>query len=473
MRLYAILFAIGLVVYGLVAWDRIGRQSAAPHFVLQADAWLHGQLRIDAPKGDDWAKVETVVLDDGSEVSGRRMRSRPTFRVLGGDEIDAKRIRATKGVTNYVSFPPFPALLMVPGAIISGKAANDVIPTLLVAALILPLALLVLRRLADAKLSTRTVTDDLWLVATLAFGSVLFFSAVQGKVWFTAHVIGVALALVYAWASIEARHPVIAGLALGAAALTRTPMAFMFPLFLFEAWRMASRRVSDEAVAKLGEGEPEASASGRMNLRAGKAAVRRAMLRPLVQFAIPVVGFAIAGMIYNHVRFGSFTEFGHSYLEVRQQAQIEQFGLASTKYLGRNLAVALALLPEPLHKAPWFQISGHGLALWFTTPLLLTLLRPRDKTVLSLPLYVTAIAVALPSLLYQNSGWFQFGYRFSLDYMAFLVMLLAIGGRPLRAVSKAMIVFGIVVNLFGAITFDRRWEYYRVGGSAYDVVVPH
>lgn len=473
MRLYAILFAIGLVVYGLVAWDRIGRQSAAPHFVLQADAWLHGQLRIDAPKGDDWAKVETVVLDDGSEVSGRRMRSRPTFRVLGGDEIDAKRIRATKGVTNYVSFPPFPALLMVPGAIISGKAANDVIPTLLVAALILPLALLVLRRLADAKLSTRTVTDDLWLVATLAFGSVLFFSAVQGKVWFTAHVIGVALALVYAWASIEARHPVIAGLALGAAALTRTPMAFMFPLFLFEAWRMASRRVSDEAVAKLGEGEPEASASGRMNLRAGKAAVRRAMLRPLVQFAIPVVGFAIAGMIYNHVRFGSFTEFGHSYLEVRQQAQIEQFGLASTKYLGRNLAVALALLPEPLHKAPWFQISGHGLALWFTTPLLLTLLRPRDKTVLSLPLYVTAIAVALPSLLYQNSGWFQFGYRFSLDYMAFLVMLLAIGGRPLRAVAKAMIVFGIVVNLFGAITFDRRWEYYRVGGNAYDVVVPH
>ena len=57
--------------------------------------------------------------------------------------------------------------------------------------------------------------------------------------------------------------------------------------------------------------------------------------------------------------------------------------------------------------------------------------------------------------------------------MAFLVMLLAIGGRPLRAVAKAMIVFGIVVNLFGAITFDRRWEYYRVGGNAYDVVVPH
>ena len=60
----------------------------------------------------------------------------------------------------------------------------------------------------------------------------------QGKVWYTAHVVGVVLALVYAWASIEAKRPVVAGLALGAAALTRTAMAFMLPLFVLEAWRM-------------------------------------------------------------------------------------------------------------------------------------------------------------------------------------------------------------------------------------------
>ena len=52
-------------------------------------------------------------------------------------------------------------------------------------------------------------------------------------------------------------------------------------------------------------------------------------------------------------------------------------------------------------------------------------------------------------------------------------MLIAIGGRPLRGFAKALIVAGIVVNLFGALTFDREWKYYRVGGNAYDVVVPH
>ncbi len=54
-----------------------------------------------------------------------------------------------------------------------------------------------------------------------------------------------------------------------------------------------------------------------------------------------------------------------------------------------------------------------------------------------------------------------------------LILLLAIGGRPLTRVAKGLILAGIVINLFGALTFDRGWTYYRLGGNAYDVVVPH
>jgi hypothetical protein len=178
-------------------------------------------------------------------------------------------------------------------------------------------------------------------------------------------------------------------------------------------------------------------------------------------------------MIYNSVRFGSPTEFGHTYLDVRQQAQIEHYGLASYHYLSRNLAVAFALLPELSAKSPHVQISGHGLALWFTTPVLLFVVWPREKPAIHRALWVTIAAVAVPTLLYQNSGWFQFGYRFSLDYLVFLVMLIAIGGRPLGRVGKALIVAGILINLFGAVTFDRKWQYYRGGGNAYDVVIAH
>ncbi|HEY1559238.1 MAG TPA: hypothetical protein VGF94_30665 [Kofleriaceae bacterium] len=443
MRLYAALFAIGLVVYGLFAWSRIGHRSGAPQYVYQADAWLHGHASIDPPLVDaDWAKLETVTLDDGSEVRGRRMVTRPAFRVAGGGEIPIARVRQSRGTTWYVSFPPLPTLLMVPSAAISGRDGNDVIPTLLVAALILPLAFAALRRLAEAGLSKRTVREDLWLVAALAFGSVLFFSSIGGRVWYTAQVVGVALALVYARASIEARRPIVAGLALGAAALTRPTMAFMFPLFVFEAWRAAN-------------GD------------------RRAFGRALARFAAPIAAFALAGMIYNYVRFGSPTEFGHAFLDVRQQLQIEQWGLASYHYLARNLAVAFTLLPELPGHSPWIQIGGHGLAMWVTTPLLVLVVWPRDKPPIHRALWITVALVAAPVFFYMNSGWVQFGYRFSLDFLPFLVMLIAIGGRPLGRVAKALIVVGIIVNTFGAITFERDWEYYRTAGNAYDVVVPN
>src|SRR6185436_14804912 len=122
---------------------------------------------------------------------------------------------------------------------------------------------------------------------------------------------------------------------------TRTPMLFMFPLFALEAWRMHR-------------------------------ADRARLLRTLATFAAPIAAIGLACAWYNFVRFHEFTEFGHSYLAVRQQAQIERYGLMNLHYLGRNLAVAFTLLPDlSFSRAPYISISGHGLAMWVTTPALL------------------------------------------------------------------------------------------------------
>ena len=440
-----VLLGLGLLVFGAVAGSRLGRQSTDPHFVYQADAWLHGKLAIDPPppKGDDWAKVETVELDDGTTARGRRLTSKKkkgVFRTTGGEEIPTKRIRRSLATTHYVSFPPFPAVLMLPDAAARGREANDVLPTVLVAALVLPLAFLTLGRLRAAGLSQRTPGEDVWLVVCLAFGTVLFFSAVQGRVWFTAHVVGVALALGYVWCTVEARHPIGAGLCLAAAAMTRTPMAFMFPLFLFEAWRVC-------------QGD------------------RRRFAITCARLAAPVAVVAAVAMAYNAARFGSPTEFGHSYLAVRQQGQMEESGLFSYAYLSRNLAVALALLPSFSADPPHVVIGGHGLALWFTTPILFFLLWPRERGAWHWPLWLTVAMVALPSLLYQNSGWLQFGYRFALDYMVLLVLLLAIGGRPLGRAGKILIAVGVAINLFGAVTFARDNRFYR--RDDYGVIIRH
>ncbi len=441
-RLHFGLFVVGLLVFGATAGSRLKRQSRDPHFVYQADAWIHGRLSITPmPRGaDDPARVKTVVLDDGSRVKGRFMKTRKAFETLGGDVIpDTRIVNRNAGTTTYVSFPPFPSVLLLPQVLIHGEIANDVGLTVFIAALVLPFAFAALRRLAAAGLSERTPREDLWLVAALAFGSVFYFSAVQGRVWYTAHVVGVALALAYVWCTIEARHPILAGLCLGCATMTRVPMAFMFPLFAFEAWRVSG----------------------------GRAGLRRFVVTG-AKFAAPILVIAVVAMIYNYARFRSVTEFGHSFLEIRQQKQIETYGIISHHFLSRNLAVALALLPDISTVKPYVLVSKHGLALWFTTPVLLLLLWPRVKNAWHRPLWITVALVAIPSLFYHNSGWVQFGYRFSLDYMVLLILLIAIGARPLGRVAKALIIIGVVVNLFGAVTFDRYPQFYR---GSFNVVV--
>jgi glucan phosphoethanolaminetransferase (alkaline phosphatase superfamily) len=90
-----------------------------------------------------------------------------------------------------------------------------------------------------------------------------------------------------------------------------------------------------------------------------------------------------------------------------------------------------------------------------TTPALGYTVAPVERSPLTRALWLTILTTALPALLYQNSGFLQFGYRFSIDYIIFFVMLLAVSGRKFTWLFKALVIFGIAVNLFGAITFDR------------------
>jgi hypothetical protein len=443
-----IAFAAAFVVYAALAGPRLLRQSRDPHFVIQAAAWLDGRLEISRwPTGaDDPAKVELVTLKDGTPVRGRRIGSKGTFRIEGGREVPLSELKpGGQRFVHYMSFPPVPSALLLPQVLLRGAKANDVMFTVLCAALVPAAFLILLRRLREAGISKRTQWDDVWLTALLCFGTVFFFCAVQGRVWFTAHVVGVLFAVLYVWASVQARHPLLAGLFLGLATGTRVPMLFMVFLFLLEAWRMAGAAGGERRAQLL-------------------VFVRRCAL-----FALPLAAIGLALAWHNYARFHEPTEFGHSYLAVRQQAQIEQYGLFSAHYLLRNLVIGFALVPGVVAQPPYLSISGHGLAMWVTTPALALLpFWARDRHPLRLALWISVILTAAWSLAYQNSGWIQFGYRFSLDYMVLLVLLLALAQRPMTWLMRGLIIASIVVNLFGAATFDRDNRYYRMGNWDYD-----
>lgn len=58
------------------------------------------------------------------------------------------------------------------------------------------------------------------------------------------------------------------------------------------------------------------------------------------------------------------------------------------------------------------------MSLFLTLPLLVLLVMPKEKPRLHWPLWVTVAACALPGFFYQNTGYAQFGFRFSIHLHA-------------------------------------------------------
>ena len=401
-RVDLLLFAFCLFAYALSSGSFLTHQSQAPHFVWQADAFLHGQLHLTTrpPNLNDW------VFEHGRW---------------------------------YVSFPPFPAVLMMPFVAWEGLGFNDVAFTLAFAAANVALLYRLLRRIQQLEGGVRSEWDHAAFALIFGFGTLAWSCSIRGEVWFTAEVVGVTLTLLYLHAALRARHPVWAGAALACATISRTPLAFSGVFFVLEA---------------LTDGEPLDRAHLRSAL--GDAQRRQKLVQRLAWFATPIALVAIPVAWMNFLRFGNVLEFGHSHLYAnRVNADIRAHGLFSFYYLPRNLWSAFLLLPTVALRPFRISYDPNGLSLFVTTPLFALLFFPRYRPRLWRPLWITTAAIALPGFFYQNNGWQQFGFRFSLDYTPHLIVLLAICGRPLDGLFWSLAIAGVAVNAWGAAAFNR------------------
>jgi hypothetical protein len=423
-------FLVCSLAYVLMLDSRSAGPTPNNHFVHLAQSFLAGQLSVVGnrpPGNNDWALYEG---------------------------------------TWYVTFPPFPALVILPAVAIWGTATRDALFWAICAGLAPTFLFVLLRRLSERGDSSRSTRENLLLTGLFAFGTVYFFVAVQGTVWFAAQVVASVLIVLFLLFSLEAEHPLLAGATLGALWTTRPPTLLIAPLFLIEALRRYRKAAgSAESTAEaLGfsqrPGHPLLQA-----LRWVRAADALPVLRSLALFAAPAL-LALSIMLWlNAARFDDPFSFGYEYLQIRWKTRIEEWGLFNYHYFSKNLAVFAASLPWFYEAAPHVKISLHGLALWFTTPNLFWLLWPARIDARMVGLYGSALLIALLDLCYQNSGWLQFGYRFALDYMPLLFVLLALGARRFGPVFALCALFAVIVNTFGALTFDRAWRFYDDDGS--------
>ncbi|HEY6460258.1 MAG TPA: hypothetical protein VIY73_08900, partial [Polyangiaceae bacterium] len=407
-------------VYAAVAGpSRLVQHTQYNHYALLADAWLHGR---------------------------QFLAGGPPSYALNNDFVSF-------GGKTYISFPALPAILMLPFVKLSGSAEDfrDGQFVIWLAGLAGPLLFIVLEKLRRTDRSPRSERQNVILALLFAFGSVYFFTAVEGTVWFAAMVVAVDASALYVLFALDAERPVLAGSMIACLYLSRPTAIWIALLFALEALRVSRSDASP-------------GAAWRQRVDWARLARRYAV------FSVPI--FAALGFVAwtNWTRYGrpSPVYFDHEYLTVAWHARMLRWGMFNYHFLAKNLGVSLTSLPwlpsaDARHGfgAP-FKVNEHGLALWFTTPLYFWLLWPRfdgPNAARRRWLYVVAAcSAALPAtmdLLYQNSGWRQFGYRFSNDYAVLLFVMLAAGARPMRWLFGVAATWSVAWNLFGAVTFDK------------------
>jgi hypothetical protein len=453
-------FLVALVgLCALAGPKRLAKPSHDNHYSHLAQAWLDGRLHLEGkPPGycttklrrakkctrhtyDDWARVWTLELrgSDGETETLRafpcktedclalRRRGIEGWLPLGLEhelrEIPSREI-VSRQETWYISFPPGPALAMLPAVAVRGTDARDVLWTCILAALI-PVVLL---RLFDRERGTgeRRGREHLWAVAAWTFASPATFVGAHGRVWFTAQICGALCLCLYVSSGWKCRRPALAGLWLGLAVASRPHLAFALPFFVGEWWRETAG--------------PE-------------------RWRAALRFALPLALVGAALMAYNYARFDDPFEFGHRFLDIRWQQRMQEVGMFSTEYLGRNLRCAFSLMPV-WRDGPWGgrlpRVSLHGSSVLLGAPWIFAIFLARDRSPQRWGLLISALAVAVPSLLYQNSGQIQFSYRFAVDWLPLVLVAIVFGGGARRPWFPILVGLGAVWEIYGAWMFGRR-----------------
>jgi hypothetical protein len=455
-RLPAVLIGAGFVAIALAAYWLPGSSPRFyNHFVWQAIAFLDGRAQITWPV-------------DGPSVAGNAY-----FQ----DVFPAPGPHGEQTGYGLLPFPPLPALVLLPFVALWGLWTDVRAISVALGALAVGLAWWALGGLAVSR-AVRAATT-----AFFGLGTVFWYAAQLGTTWFLAHVVAVTCLLLAVGLALRSdpdagrdvdRMPGAGSLA---AAIGR---ALRHPLEVIDGRQFAAGVLFGLAcTARL---TVAFGAPFFMLVGGGGSWVRRSVSAGLGA-AIPI-GLLLA---YTLATTGHLIHPGYEYLYRLEATGYPGLGynpawnIEDLRYVPQNLGIMLfstpAILPavtpstvvasqpfcvEPgavrelfSSTCPLAYPRDVGTSLILTSPgylLAIPALRSRSRLVVGA---VVAIGlIAFVNLMHFSQGWVQFGYRFSNDFVVFVLPLVAVGmarRNRVGALGFTLIGLSILVNAWGVI----------------------
>jgi hypothetical protein len=406
-NLFPLVFIAAFTIYGISAGLKIKEQSKTPQYVYLAHSFLQGRTDlVILPK----STFDLILFKDKWYVPG--------------------------GIT--------PALLLLPFVAVFGKTFSDVLFGVFIGALNVAMMSSLLSELVENK-STR-----FWLTILFAFGTVHWWLASVGSVWFNAQLVALLFMILFVRDAIQNKSW-LAGLWLGLAFLSRPPTIFSA---LFYLVLILSREYTINNI-----------------------------LKKMIPFGLMLTGCVGIMLAYNYLRFENPMDFGYAYVHGTNALTntFARSGGFNTQYMPCNIYVSLLGTPNtdlPLPKinevcsylGPITRDFGKlsrtfnplGMSIFLSTPAFLLIFRAKLRNNLVLPAWAGMIGILLPLWMYHTTGWVQFGYRYTTDFMVFLFILLGSSIQQTRYLEKILIGLSVIMGAIGVylmyyMTFGVVW----------------
>ena len=351
----------------------------------------------------------------------------------------------------YVPFSPGPSFLLLPFVAIWGTDLSQVYVSMALGAINVVLFWYLLGQLNMSR------TTRLLLVPFFAFGTVHFYAATTGTVWFFAHISAVFFLLLAIIFLLRGTSLVVPGILVGLAFLSRETVILAAPFFLY--WIIHQRH--EKVFSK------EALLDRQSLIQIGHFGAGLAVLvgvfvwYNVARFGDPFeTGFGTVGEGYvnSGIRYSFYRNWfpnGPHFIElIPGVVSVLQFDVRN---IPLHLYTIFLMPPDLTHDISVFRPSPYGMSVLLTSPAFVFAAFVKRKDVLKIASRLAIGLISIPLFLHFAQGWVQFGYRFLLDFAPFLLILTAFGFEDHRSPTTTKLMIFLVAVSIVANVWGRYW----------------
>lgn len=482
-RLRVIAVSVALFAATFLSYWYLGPQETVYGFqVSQANNIIHGHLEM-APQYTKNLNILERVLYDGEGFC---------FPPNDPKAVEVENPRFSEDCKTYMQHSLGPAFMEIPGVLLFGNDLNQTLVSVVFAGMTAVVVYHITRKFSDSLLTQVSLT------VLVMFGTILWWVGSNGGVWFFAHTTAVFFAFCTIYATVVMRNPLAAGAMAGAAFMCRPTMLMsgIFPLVaLSDQWLVLAK--APEPLWKSVKLKP-------LLLMAGGVApfIIATMVVNFLRFDNPFeTGYnyteqlqqtALKNSVYNHgllhlsyiqrhmqpfweqtpifSREGSYiwpswfatamwittpAFFVAYFVHVKEDRKIALWAtaalaLACAIIITRGLSLYLGWFGDSwgTRDIPW---RINLLPFWVMIAVSIGLaVKTRDRLVIAC--WAAIIPLTMANWIFAATGWAQFGYRYGLDFMPFLWLLVVLAvGKQVKWYHLALILAAIAVNLWGVL----------------------